>query len=79
MTPISIAIALHLDINPRPFLVAVCFAASNCFMTPVGYQTNLMVYSPGQYKFSDYLKAGIPLTLIFWLISMYYIPIYWKF
>ena len=79
MTPIAIALATNLDINPRPFMVAVCFGASNCFMTPIGYQTNLMVYGPGQYRFSDFLKAGLPLTIIFWLIAIYYIPIFWPF
>tara|TARA_A100001015_G_scaffold258943_1_gene302538 strand:- start:2667 stop:4388 length:1722 start_codon:yes stop_codon:yes gene_type:complete len=79
MAPVAIAIAINLNVDPRPFMVAVCFAASNCFMTPIGYQTNLMVYGPGQYKFSDFIKAGLPLTLIFWLISVYFIPIFWPF
>ena len=79
MAPVAIAIAINLKVDPRPFMVAVCFAASNCFMTPIGYQTNLMVYGPGQYKFSDFIKAGLPLTLIFWLISVYFIPIFWPF
>ena len=79
MAPVAIAIAINLNVDPRPFMVAVCFAASNCFMTPIGYQTNLMVYGPGQYKFSDFIKAGLPLTLIFWVISVYFIPIFWPF
>ena len=79
MTPIALALAANLEINPRPFMVAVCFGASNCFMTPIGYQTNLMVYGPGQYRFSDFIKAGLPLTIIFWGLAVYYIPIFWPF
>lgn len=79
MTPIAIALASHLHVDVRPFMVAVCFGASNSFMTPVGYQTNLMVYGPGQYRFTDFLKAGLPLTLIFWAMAVYFIPKYWEF
>ena len=70
MSPIALALSGHLGVDPRPFMVAVCFGASNSFMTPVGYQTNLMVFGPGQYRFSDFLKAGLPLTLIFWVMAV---------
>ncbi len=79
MTPIAIALGNSLGIDSRPLLVAVAFGASASFMTPMGYQTNLMVYGPGQYRFWDFVKAGLPLTLIFWGIATYFIPRYWSF
>ena len=79
IAPIGIYLAAQLNIDPRPFLIAICFGASNSFMTPVGYQTNLMVYAPGEYKMKDFLYVGLPLTIIFWLLAMKLIPIYWPF
>lgn len=79
LAPIGLYIASQLGIDPRPFLVAICFGASNSFMTPIGYQTNLMVYGPGEYKMKDFIFVGIPLTVIFWIIAIYVIPIYWPF
>ena len=79
MTPIAIALAHSLGIDSRPFLVAVAFGSSASFMTPMGYQTNLMVYGSGQYRFWDFMKAGFPLTIIFWGIATYYIPKFWEF
>ena len=63
MTPIVMALTTQIGIDPRPFIFAVCFAASSSFSTPVGYQTNLMVYGPGGYKFSDFIKVGLPLSI----------------
>ncbi len=74
------ALNLNLDpsINPtKAFLMAICFGASTSFMTPIGYQTNLMVFGPGQYRFKDFLYAGLPLTIIFWLMASYLIPVFW--
>ena len=77
MTPISIAVAQQMGFDPRAFVFAVAFAASASFITPVGYQTNLMVYGPGGYKFSDYIRVGFPLAFIFWIMAIFIIPILW--
>ncbi|NCF74168.1 MAG: SLC13 family permease [Gammaproteobacteria bacterium] len=66
-TPISISIAQQLGVSPEPFVLAVLFGANMSFATPYGYQTNLLVMSAGGYKFADFLRVGIPLTLIMWL------------
>ena len=79
MAPIVMAVTNHMGIDARPFIFAVCFAASASFITPVGYQTNLMVYGPGGYKFSDFIKVGMPLSIIFWLLAILFIPIIWPF
>jgi di/tricarboxylate transporter len=77
LMPIAVSVALELGVNPKPFIVAVCFGASACFATPVGYQTNLLVYGPGGYRFSDYLKLGIPLNLIVLIMGSIFIPLIW--
>ncbi len=79
MTPIALAVTNQMGLDPRAFIFAVAFAASASFITPVGYQTNLMVYGPGGYKFSDYIRVGFPLAIIFWLTAIYFLPNLWPF
>lgn len=79
LAPIALSLGPSLGVDPRPFIVAVCFAASAAFMTPMGYQTNLMVYSAGEYRFGDYARFGGPLNLITWALSVLLIPVFWPF
>jgi len=79
MVPIVVKMAHELHVSPWPFVIAVTVAASTAFALPMGYQTHMMVYGPGGYKFRDFLKVGIPLNLICWVIACLLIPLIWKF
>jgi len=79
LLPIAISTALALGVNPKPFVIGLCFGASACFATPIGYQTNLLVYGPGGYRFIDYLKMGLPLNVMVIVMGTIFIPMIWPF
>jgi di/tricarboxylate transporter len=78
-TPIAISVAYQLGVSPEPFVLAVIFGANMSFATPIGYQTNLLIMSAGGYKFSDFLRVGLPLTLIMWLTFSFTLPLFYDF
>lgn len=77
LTPVAIGIALSLGVDPRPLVIAVMIAASATFATPISYQTNMMVYGPGGYKFTDFMRVGIPLNLSIGVLASALIPMFW--
>lgn len=79
LTPIALGTAESLGVDAKPMLIAVMFAASTAFATPVGYQTNTMVYSAGGYRFSDFVKIGLPLNVVFFVLAIVFIPRYFPF
>ena len=79
MFPIALTTANNLGVSVMPFVITLMVAASTSFATPIGYQTNLMVYGPGEYQFSDFLKMGVPLTFIVGLVTVLLVPIIWPF
>lgn len=79
LAPIAISTADSLGVSPMPFVIAVTIAASASFATPVGYQTNMMVYQAGGYRFADFMRIGIPLGVVYFAISMWLIPLFWPF
>jgi di/tricarboxylate transporter len=79
LIPIAVGVAAAGGYNPRPFIMAVTLAASLSFMTPIGYQTNLMVMGPGGYQPRDYLRIGVPLALLIFVTAMIALPLCWDF
>lgn len=79
MVPVGLSLAAHFGVDPKPFLVAIAFAASSSFTTPVGYQTNTMVYDAGNYRFLDFVRVGLPLNVLFWLLASFLIPRFFPF
>jgi len=79
MFPIAAAISAQLGLDVRPFAITLMIAASASFATPIGYQTNLMVYGPGKYRFSDFVKMGAPLTILIGLTTVWLVPIFWGY
>ena len=77
--PIALAVSQNLSVSFMPFVIAIMIGASASFATPIGYQTNLMVYGPGGYKFTDFMRVGIPLNLLFWLITIAITPLIYPF
>ena len=77
ITPVAIAIAHSLGVDPRPLVVAIMVAASASFATPVGYQTNTLVYGPGGYRFTDFIRLGLPLNLTIGILASLLIPVFW--
>ncbi len=77
--PIALSASAQLGVDPMPFCVAICMAASASFSSPIGYQTNMIVQGVGNYKFSDFLRIGLPLNLIAFVITMIFVPLFWRF
>ena len=77
--PLALSISSQMGVSPMPFFVVICMAASASFSTPIGYQTNLIVQGIGNYKFTDFVRIGLPLNIITFLISVFLIPLIWPF
>jgi di/tricarboxylate transporter len=77
ITPIAIGLAQQMGVDPRPFVVAVMFAASASFATPIGYATNTLVYAAGGYRFTDFVRVGLPLNLLLWIVASLVLPLFW--
>ena len=77
--PLALSISNQLGVDPMPFFIVICIAASAGFSTPIGYQTNLIVQGIGNYKFTDFVRVGLPLNILVFLISVFLIPHIWPF
>lgn len=79
IVPIGFSTAAALGVSPHPFVVGIAIGASACFASPIGYQTNLLVYAPGGYRFMDFVRVGMPLNLLVWVMGALLIPWFWPF
>jgi len=79
MFPVALATADRLGANVLPFAIVLMAGASASFATPLGYQTNLMVYGPGRYRFVDFLRIGVPLSILLWAVAVWVAPRVWPF
>ncbi|MCA9088246.1 MAG: SLC13 family permease [Planctomycetaceae bacterium] len=79
MFPFCLETARLYQVDSRPFLIALALSASASFMTPIGYQTNMMVYGPGGYRFSDFMRIGTPLNFVLWVVAIVLVPLIWPF
>jgi di/tricarboxylate transporter len=79
LAPIAFNTAIDLGISPYPFMMAVAISASAAFLSPVGHSSNILVMGPGGYRFSDYTKVGVPLTLVVLIVALLVVPIFWPF
>ncbi|PAW62284.1 MAG: hypothetical protein B9S37_02620 [Verrucomicrobiia bacterium Tous-C3TDCM] len=79
MVPIVVNLAHGLELSPTPFIIGICIGASTAFMLPMGYQTHMMVYGPGGYKFTDFIRVGLPMNIISWILASVIIPLVWSF
>ncbi len=79
MTPVAIATAFSMGVDPRPFVIAIAFASSDSFASPVGYHTNVMIYGAGNYRYLDFVKVGLPLNLLFLATAVVVLPMFWSF
>jgi di/tricarboxylate transporter len=77
--PVALGLAEQLGLSPMPFVMAVLYGASCSFVTPYGYQTNLMIMAPGRYRLADYARAGLPVALVFQSIALVAIPVFFPF
>jgi di/tricarboxylate transporter len=77
--PIALSAAQHMGVDIMPLAITIMVAASASFATPIGYQTNLMVYNTGGYRFSDFMRIGLPLTVLVGLVTTWLVPLIWHF
>lgn len=75
LVPVALSTAQLTEGDPRPYIMVVCISAATSFIVPFSYQTNLMVYGPGGYKFSDFVRMGVPMTLIMFVVTMIVVPL----